>query len=87
MSERDISGGNVSGGNGTNPAPPDEVTLDAERSEADADHVADRLPTSDEESSADEARAALGNRLDDVAEHEREMNELGARQTGEGRVP
>jgi hypothetical protein len=43
---------------------------------------ADRMPTPEEEEIADELE------LDpEVAEHEREMAERGAKQKGEGRVP
>jgi hypothetical protein len=56
-------------------------TKQEERTEAAAEHVADRPPTPEEEAAADE------NRLDpQVAEHEREMTRLGREQKGEGRI-
>jgi hypothetical protein len=66
---------------------PDEATREAERTRADADHVADRPPKPEEERAADAARDELGDRLDEVALHEREMGERGAHQHGEGAVP
>ncbi len=62
---------------------PDEVTRGAERSEADAGHVAGRPATGDEAAAADEGRRHLD--LEDVAAHEREMAERGAHEQGEGR--
>jgi hypothetical protein len=64
------------------PTRPSRATRDAERREAQVPPEADRAPTSDEEA------AAEGHDVDDeVAAHAREMNERGARQEGEGRVP
>lgn len=58
-----------------------EATRDDEAREAVASHTADRPPTPDEEAAAD------GNRLDPgVAEHEREMDTLGAEVEGEGHI-
>jgi F0F1-type ATP synthase epsilon subunit len=66
---------------------PDESTVAAEEAEAAAAHASDRPPT-DEESA--DAEREFGSTDEDerrrVAEHEREMNELGARAKGEGRI-
>jgi hypothetical protein len=61
---------------------PSPETRAAERQEALADHDADGPPTSEEEELADELEADP-----EVAEHERDMTERGARQQGEGRLP
>jgi len=59
----------------------DEATREAEEEEARAPHEADRPPTEEEE------EAAEGLRPDpEVAEHEREMDRLGAEVRGEGRI-
>jgi hypothetical protein len=56
-------------------------TRDEEAREAAASHTADRPPTPDEEA------AAESNQLDpEVAEHEREMDKLGAEIEGEGQI-
>jgi hypothetical protein len=56
-------------------------TRDEEAREAAASHTADRPPTPDEET------AAESNQLDpEVAEHEREMDKLGAEIEGEGQI-
>jgi hypothetical protein len=66
----------------TEPTRPSRTTREAERSEANAPHQPDRLPTPEEEELADALE------LDpDVADHEREMGERGAHQKGEGRIP
>jgi hypothetical protein len=64
------------------PTRPNAETRDAEREEADRRAGADREPTTDE---SDRADARTPN--PEVAEHEREMAERGARQEGEGRLP
>lgn len=64
------------------PTTPDPQTREAERHEATTHATADRAPTADEERLADE------HELDDsVAAREKEMNERGANQRGEGRLP
>jgi hypothetical protein len=64
------------------PTRPTKETRDAERNEAEMRGQADRMPTAEEEEKADE------HELDpEVAEHEREMAERGAKQKGEGRIP
>jgi hypothetical protein len=66
---------------------PDEATISEQKSEAGAAHVADRLPTPEEEAAA-EAKYAESDDQErrDVAAHEREMDELGANAKGEGRI-
>jgi hypothetical protein len=64
------------------PTRPSDETRAEERDEAQQSAAADRAPTPDEEKVAD------AHALDpEVAEHEREMNERGANQQGEGRLP
>lgn len=66
--------------------PPEHTDVDADTEAADerdsvAAHRADRPPTPEEEAIADELP------LDpEVAEHHREMNEIGANVKGEGRI-
>jgi F0F1-type ATP synthase epsilon subunit len=66
---------------------PDEATVAAEEAEAAAGHTPDRPPTDQE--SAD-AEREFGSTDEEerrrVAEHEKEMNELGAEAKGEGRI-
>jgi len=58
-----------------------DATREAEAEEARAAHQADRGPTEDEE------EAAEGLRPDpDVAQHEKEMGQIGAEVRGEGRI-
>jgi hypothetical protein len=64
------------------PTRPSPETRAAERDEATTPAGADREPTPEEQRLADEHDADP-----DVAEHEREMAERGARQQGEGRIP
>jgi hypothetical protein len=64
------------------PTRPNDATREAERDDAQRRASADRAPTPEEEARAEDRE------LDpEVAEHEREMAERGARQQGEGRVP
>ena len=66
---------------------PDEATISEQKSEAGAAHVADRLPTPEEEAAADgKFSEEAEQERRDVAAHEREMNELGANAKGEGRI-
>lgn len=61
---------------------PSRATREEEEREAQAQAGAPQAPTPEEEEAAD------SNRLEpEVAEHEREMNERGAHQHGEGRLP
>jgi hypothetical protein len=66
---------------------PDEATISEQNSEAGAAHVADRVPTAEEEAAAEGELAKTDQQeRDDVAAHEQEMNELGANAKGEGRI-
>lgn len=61
---------------------PSRATREEEAREARASAGAPQVPTVDEEKAAD------SNELDpSVTEHEQEMNERGANQKGEGRLP
>ncbi len=64
------------------PTRPSRETRDVEREDAERRAGADREPTTDEAKRAD-ARTPDS----DVADHEREMAERGAKQEGEGRLP
>jgi hypothetical protein len=64
------------------PTRPSPETRAAERDEAATSPGADRPPTDEEARLADEHEPDP-----DVAEHEQEMAERGARQQGEGRIP
>jgi hypothetical protein len=66
----------------SDPTRPTRETRDEERADAQRSAGPDREPTEDEEAAAEQ------HVLDpEVAEHEREMAERGARQKGEGRIP
>ena len=64
-------------------------TREAERQEAKHIAGADREPTPEEETSADEAAEELAEsgELGRAGEQEREMNRLGANVKGEGQIP
>lgn len=65
-----------------------EHTREEERGEGLAAHQADRPPTPPEEAAAEqEATASSATTQERVAEHYREMTELGANEKGEGRIP
>jgi hypothetical protein len=66
---------------------PDKTTEEEERAEASSEHVADRAPTEEEEHLADESRDRYADDAESVSEHERSMNETGAAEKGEGRIP
>jgi hypothetical protein len=66
---------------------PSQTTEEEERTEAESPHMADRAATPEEEQLADEARQRFAGDAETVAEHERSMNETGAEEKGEGRVP
>jgi hypothetical protein len=58
-----------------------DATRAADRSDAEATHQPDRMPTPDEEAKADQLK------LDpEAAKHYEEMAERGANQKGEGRI-
>ena len=65
---------------------PSQEIEEEERTDAEAPHMADRAATPEEERLADEARDRFAGDAADVAEHEREMDELGANEKGEGRI-
>lgn len=65
------------------PRPLDRATEAAEEADAGAAHHADRMPTPDEERVAEDVADDVD---PSVAEHYREMTELGARARGEGRI-
>jgi hypothetical protein len=65
---------------------PSSATEKEDRADAEHTHTADRVPTEDEERSADESRKRYEGDAESVAAHEREMNETGAKEKGEGRV-
>jgi len=58
-----------------------DATREAEAEEARAPHQADREPTEDEEESAEGLRSDP-----DVAQHEKEMGQIGAEVRGEGQI-
>ena len=68
--------------NDDQPTRPNSETRDAERDEAKQPADAGREATPEEAAKADAHELGA-----DVAEHEREMNERGANQKGEGRLP
>jgi hypothetical protein len=60
------------------------ATKDAEETEAKAQHVADREPSRDEETAADESAPEAVD--DDVRAHEEEMMRRGVEAKGEARI-
>jgi hypothetical protein len=66
---------------------PDAGTEAAEQAEADYAHRADREPTAEEVSAAEKHHSATDEKdRREVAEHEEEMMEIGARVKGEGAI-
>ncbi len=65
---------------------PDESTEREERIEAGRDHLPDRLPTEEEEAEADEFREEHADEMEEVARHHKEMDDIGAKVKGEGRI-
>jgi hypothetical protein len=65
---------------------PDEATKEAEEIDATQAHIADRLPTSEEEAAAERSRDALASDSESVAEHYEEMTDIGAHAKGEGKI-
>lgn len=61
---------------------PTDETVDEEEAEARHEHEPDRPPTPEEEEAADKQGSGPS-----VAGHEKEMQERGAHQKGEGRLP
>lgn len=66
---------------------PDKTTEEEELADASVGHEADRAPTEEEERLADESRDRYADDAESVSEHERSMNETGASEKGEGRIP
>jgi hypothetical protein len=66
---------------------PDKKTEEEELAEASGGHDADRAPTEEEERLADESKDRYADDAESVSEHERSMNETGAAEKGEGRIP
>jgi hypothetical protein len=63
-----------------------DLTQKAERDDAARSHTADRMPTEEEAASAEQGRAQFAEDKERVAEHEKEMSELGAQVKGEGDI-
>ena len=72
--------------NQADPVETDEATLEAERVDASHSHSADRPPTSEEETAAERSLDSLGDDREEVAEHSKEMTDLGAHIKGEGSI-
>lgn len=66
---------------------PSQETDEEERTDAEAPHMADRAATPEEARRADESKDRFAGDAKKVAEKEREMDELGADDKGEGRIP
>jgi hypothetical protein len=64
----------------------DEGTREAERAEAGEAHVADRLPTSEEEAAAEAAAEKFAGDSKEAASHFEELSDIGAHDKGEGRI-
>jgi hypothetical protein len=64
---------------------PTETTREAERDEAEQTSIADRAATPEEEAAA-EGYPESDEERKKVAEHYKEMNEIGADAKGEGRI-
>jgi hypothetical protein len=65
----------------------DPTPVSAEAPDATRGPGADRMPTPDEERSAEAAAEALTEEMPSVAEHYEEMTEIGANVKGEGEIP
>lgn len=65
---------------------PSQETDEEERTDAEAPHMADRAATPEEERLAAESRDKYADEAADVAKHEKDMDELGAKEKGEGRI-
>jgi hypothetical protein len=69
------------------PTEPDPGTRKAEEADAGHAHTADRQPTSEEAAAAEEEYSEEGDEeRRRVADHYKEMGELGAEAKGEGRI-
>jgi len=69
-----------------NDSQPDGATREAERDDAAHAHVADRLPTGDEEAAADRSAEEFAGDRAQAARHYEEMSDLGAHVKGEGEI-
>jgi hypothetical protein len=65
---------------------PTEATLDAERLDASQAHTADRPPTDEEATAAEESQEKFKGDEAEVAEHYKEMSDIGANVKGEGAI-
>ena len=65
---------------------PDEATREAERDEEASAHDADRPATPDEEAAAERGATEAGADQREVAEHEKEMADIGVHVKGEGEI-
>jgi hypothetical protein len=63
-----------------------DATKRAEEVDATQEHRADRAPTREEEAAAEESAEEFAGDRTAVAEHEKEMTDLGANAKGEGRI-
>jgi hypothetical protein len=63
-----------------------DATKDAEEVDATQEHKADRPPTSEEEAAAEESAKKFAADGETVAEHEKEMTDIGANAKGEGKI-
>ena len=64
----------------------DEWTEREERPEASRDHAPDRMPTEEQEAAADKFAEEHSDEMEEVARHHKEMDDLGAKAKGEGRI-
>jgi hypothetical protein len=65
---------------------PDEATRAAEQAEEGQAHAADRTPTPEEEAAAEGGYPESDEERQKVAEHYKEMTDIGANAKGEGRI-
>jgi hypothetical protein len=65
---------------------PTEATLEAERLDAAQAHAADRPPTDEEDAAAEESEEKFKGDKAEVAEHYKEMSDIGAQVKGEGAI-
>lgn len=62
-------------------------TREEERAEATRESGADRMPTKEEEHSAEEARQEVEPEMGEITAHEQEMAKIGVEHKGEGAIP
>jgi hypothetical protein len=63
-----------------------DATKEAEEVDATQEHRADRPPTAEEEAAAEESTKKYAADSKTVAEHEKEMTDIGANAKGEGKI-